>query len=333
MTVICFSKAARICGVSVALLLGLAGSAGAQYTLERQWGEGGRGNGQFGINDGPEELATDPAGDVYVVDPYNHRVQKFNPSGAFLTAWSTRAYATNEFDYPDAIAIDAAGTVYVAFRANGRIQKFSGSGRHLGAVAGDFGAVAAIAIDRLGNLYVLNTIWDERTWTTTHRLRKYARDGSLVYDRGDPVGGIATGLAVDDDGSAYVGAMVSGHVVKFDARGVPTANWDSRVAEGFINTGPTDVAIDAAGAVYTTSCYTLPGSSWWTLEQVDRLRTFSGTGTLLVDWVIGRGEYDAFGFTPPVCGSVGADYLAVDRSGNVYMSGPGPFIRKFVRHP
>ena len=48
------------------------------------WGEIGTGNGSFVS---PSGLATDIAGNVYVADRDNHRVQKFSPSGNFLGSW------------------------------------------------------------------------------------------------------------------------------------------------------------------------------------------------------------------------------------------------------
>jgi DNA-binding beta-propeller fold protein YncE len=48
------------------------------YNLEGEpleaWGERGTGDGQFGK---PLGIAVDNKGNIYVTDPYNHRVQKF----------------------------------------------------------------------------------------------------------------------------------------------------------------------------------------------------------------------------------------------------------------
>ncbi|MFI5372623.1 MAG: hypothetical protein ACHQ52_13790 [Candidatus Eisenbacteria bacterium] len=46
-------------------------------TYLTQWGSNGSGEGQFNI---PLGLATDAAGNVYVSDNGNNRVQKFGPS-------------------------------------------------------------------------------------------------------------------------------------------------------------------------------------------------------------------------------------------------------------
>ena len=39
-----------------------------------KWGSNGSGDGQF---NGPQGVAVDGSGNVYVVDAYNHRIQKF----------------------------------------------------------------------------------------------------------------------------------------------------------------------------------------------------------------------------------------------------------------
>jgi hypothetical protein len=94
----------------------------------------------------PQGVATDAAGDVYVADNTNQRVQEFDSSGNWLRAWglgvnggsafgictvaaSCQAGLTGgglggEFAYPQGIGTDAAGDVYLADFGNARIQKF-----------------------------------------------------------------------------------------------------------------------------------------------------------------------------------------------------------------
>ena len=61
-----------------------AGSASASITFDLQWGSVGTGNGQFTL---PSRVATDSTGAPYVSDTGNHRIQKFNSSGTFITKW------------------------------------------------------------------------------------------------------------------------------------------------------------------------------------------------------------------------------------------------------
>ncbi len=63
----------------------------------------GDGKGQFA---GPKGVATDARGNVYVADTYNGRIQKFSPSGRYLTKWNT-------LKLPQSVATDSGRHVYV----------------------------------------------------------------------------------------------------------------------------------------------------------------------------------------------------------------------------
>jgi len=69
-------------------------------------------------------VAVDSVGNVYVADTYNHRMQKFDSDGNFLTMWGSSGVGEGQFYYPSGVAVDSAGNVYVADTYNHRIQKF-----------------------------------------------------------------------------------------------------------------------------------------------------------------------------------------------------------------
>ena len=56
--------------------------AAETYQYITQWGSYGSGEGQFNT---PLGIAVDNAGNVYVADALNSRVQKFSSSGTFIT--------------------------------------------------------------------------------------------------------------------------------------------------------------------------------------------------------------------------------------------------------
>ena len=62
---------------------------------------------------------------VYVADRNNHRIQKFDSDGNFITKWGKEGIGDGEFYYPHDIAVDSSGNVYVAEEYNHRIQKFA----------------------------------------------------------------------------------------------------------------------------------------------------------------------------------------------------------------
>jgi hypothetical protein len=113
-------------------------TASAAYELQRMWGTNGSGNGQFV---GPNGVAVDASGNVFVVDSYNHRIQKFRisspcPTGTtqvvsgvcFVTKWGTLGSGNGLFKFPYGVAVDSSGNVFVAEYGNNRIQKFTNQG-------------------------------------------------------------------------------------------------------------------------------------------------------------------------------------------------------------
>src|SRR5438093_703337 len=93
-----------------------------------QWGSFGSGEGQFSY---PIGVATDAAGNVYVVDQFNYRIQKFTGTGTYLTRWGSYGSGDGQFIFPKGVATDAAGDVYVVDYDESRIQKFTGTGTYL----------------------------------------------------------------------------------------------------------------------------------------------------------------------------------------------------------
>lgn len=69
-------------------------------------------------------IAIGPEGNVFVTDFYNHRIQKFDARGRFLTAFGEQGNAPGQFDRPLGVAVAADGTVFVADLGNHRIQKW-----------------------------------------------------------------------------------------------------------------------------------------------------------------------------------------------------------------
>ena len=77
----------------------------------------------------PAAVAEDGAGNVYVADAYNNRVQKFTSAGVYVAQWGTVGSGDGQFDGPQGVAVDGAGNVYVADTNNNRVQKFTTSAR------------------------------------------------------------------------------------------------------------------------------------------------------------------------------------------------------------
>ncbi len=72
----------------------------------------------------PWGIAVDSRGDVYVTDTGNHRVQKFDREGNFITQWGGFGTGDGQFNFPYGIAVDAKGSVFVVDSGNMRVQQF-----------------------------------------------------------------------------------------------------------------------------------------------------------------------------------------------------------------
>ncbi len=92
-------------------------------------GSDGTGPGEFQytgfLSGGAQGIATDAAGDVYIVDPANHRIQKFSSDGTYLTEWGSEGTGAGQFELPSDIAFDSEGYAYVAEVSELRVQKFA----------------------------------------------------------------------------------------------------------------------------------------------------------------------------------------------------------------
>lgn len=79
----------------------------------------------------PVDVAVDAAGNIYVADAQNARVEKFDPAGRHLATIGEPGTGRGQFRTPRAVAIDADGNVIVGEGDNFLLQRFTPDGEYL----------------------------------------------------------------------------------------------------------------------------------------------------------------------------------------------------------
>ncbi|GMW00687.1 MAG: hypothetical protein AMXMBFR84_18240 [Candidatus Hydrogenedentota bacterium] len=137
-------------------------------TLQQPW--------YFGT---PGDVTYDQFSDhVYVLDSFNHRVEKYTRDGQFVLRWGVQGDDPGEFFSPQGICVDYFSNVYVADTGNDRIQKFTPNGEFImewgsfGTGASQFDEPTGIEIDYYGGLWV--------TDKKNHRIHKYDFLGNFI---------------------------------------------------------------------------------------------------------------------------------------------------------
>ena len=78
-------------------------------------------NGWFKVTSG---IALDKEGNVYAIDFYNNRVQKFSNQGVFLTKFGNEPPRSKQLNHPLKVAVTDNGIVFVTDHLNNRVTKW-----------------------------------------------------------------------------------------------------------------------------------------------------------------------------------------------------------------
>lgn len=130
-------------------------------------GGNGRGSKSNQLNEPIGSISIDAAGNLYVSDSFNHRVQKWEPgasAGITVAGGNDRGSGANQLNNPFDICFDNSGNLYISDSNNYRVQKWAPgatSGTTIIQAYGDDvsknlikSAPTAIFVDNKGNLYV-----------------------------------------------------------------------------------------------------------------------------------------------------------------------------------
>ncbi|HWW68104.1 MAG TPA: hypothetical protein VNY83_08995, partial [Solirubrobacterales bacterium] len=173
-------------------------------------GNSGSGNGQFTT---PVSVAVDnsggpSAGDVYVADRGNDRIEKFGPAGNFLAQFGNTAgpgrlgdgSGTSEtFRGGNSLSVNPTnGDVWAADTVNERVVEYSPGGSYLSEIHEEGGVAFGLAVDASGNVYIVNG---------NGHVEKHNSSGAFQYSLDtEPEGEtVPRAIAIDASGDVFVG--------------------------------------------------------------------------------------------------------------------------------
>lgn len=108
----------------------------------------------------PHQVDVSPAGDIYVADTDNHRIQMFDGNGIYVMSIGSHGTDFGFLRNPRGVEVDSNGWVYVADTENNRIQCFDQNGQALwqfganGSAVGLFLNPSDVQFGLRGRLYV-----------------------------------------------------------------------------------------------------------------------------------------------------------------------------------
>ena len=181
---------------------------------------------------GPNGIAIDENGDVYVADTWNHRIQVFSSEGVFLRGWGSffdaqddpvQATANESMFYgPRGLAYHK-GELYVTDTGNERVQVFAPDGtfvRMWGTTGSDEGNLlepVGIAVTSDGTVLVADS--------HNARIARFTNDGTPLeawpVEAWTGLTFFEPYLAVGPDDSVYASDSASGTILTFGPGGEP----------------------------------------------------------------------------------------------------------------
>ena len=257
-----------------------------------------------GVETGPQGIAVDGAGDVYVSDWARDTIDEITPNGWSIIVGMPGQYGSptpgpaidSDLNYPIGLAASEAGELYIVDLGNCVVEKVTAAGT-LSIVAGEVGQCGTptpgpatssmlaspigVAVDSNGNLYIADQGTENGANNVIEKVTPY---GTLSIFAGElgasgaPTPGPATdsmlnypqAVAVDSAGNVYIADSGNGVVEKVNAEGTL-----SIYASGF--NSPDGVATDSVGDVYVTDT---GNNKIEKVDTADQLSIIAGNGQM-----------------------------------------------------
>ena len=276
-------------------------------TFLAAFGKKGSGNGELSS---PQGVAVNSAGDIYVADTGNNRIEVWEPvpsAPVYASQFGSEGSGNGQFHHPFGNAVDSSGNVWVADGYGNRIEKFSSSGTFLAAYGKEgssktevqFKEPCGIAINQsTGDVYVGDS--------GNNRVVELSSSGALIRTFGEAGEGNgqfkeAEGVAIDSKGNVWVTDYGNDRVQEFNEKGEYLVQFGSKGSGNGQFSGPDAIAI-SGGNYYVSDNNN--GRVEEFNEKLEWVRTIGSVGS-------GNGQFKYPGG------------VSFDSSGNLYVTDTG----------
>ncbi len=211
-------------------------------TYVSSFGSYGTGNGQLREPEGG--LVTDAAGNVWVSDTENSRLEEFNNKGEFIRTAGSVGEGAGQFRTTLGVAVDASGNVWATDEGNNRVEEFTSEGVFIktfgwgvsngeakfqtctascraglpGSGNGEFNVPEGIAVDTKGNIFIADR--------GNHRVQEFNSGIAWVRNMSQPKEKEGPFyLALDSSGNIWVAYSWDNKIGEFSNEGVLLRIW------------------------------------------------------------------------------------------------------------
>jgi tripartite motif-containing protein 71 len=171
----------------------------------------------------PMGVALDGAGNLYVADTGNYRIQKLTTDGTFILKWGSQGTGSGQFVGPVDVEVGKDGNIYVVDNGAGlrRIQVFTPDGTFVRefnySICDGNSDIHGIAFDANNNFFAAGGSC----------LTKFDASGNVLYTFGSPGNGEGEfnslyDVFVDQAGYIYTAESAGSRIQKFQELQVPT---------------------------------------------------------------------------------------------------------------
>ncbi|HUZ93959.1 MAG TPA: Ig-like domain repeat protein [Edaphobacter sp.] len=275
--------------------------------------------------------ATDAAGNLYISDTGNNRIEMVTPgpAGTVSTIAGNTGIAGSagdggpalsaEISAPSAIFVDGAGNIFFADTGNSAIREINAITQKISTVAGTLGTSGStgnalagpqgFAFDASGNLYIADT--------GNNRIQKVDTAGVATTVPG--TFNQPWSIAISSkDGSLYIADFGSNRILKIDPLGVETTvagtgtasyGGDGQTATSATLNSPSSVAVDPADNLYIADSEN--NAIRKVISSTGKIATLAGDGTAV---------FGGDGFNANLAGLYKPYSVYLDASGNLFIA-------------